>query len=68
MLGMSMVVEKVSLDRVKARLAGLKRKRNPIDEHKEIIEKAYKKQKSVEKEESSEDELPAINKVSQNKR
>ena len=38
-MGMSMIVEKVSLDRVKARLAGLKRKRNPVDEHKELIEK-----------------------------
>ena len=51
-MGMSMIVEKVSLDRVKARLAGLKRKRNPLDEHKEIIEKL--EQKKLE--ENSEDE------------
>ena len=56
MMGMSMVVEKVSLDRVKARLAGLKRKRNPVDEHKQIIEQLEQKQKQQEKEESSEDE------------
>ena len=49
-----MIVEKVSLDRVKARLAGLKRKRNPVDEHKEILEKLEQKKK--EDEEASEDE------------
>ena len=40
MLGMSMVVEKVSVDRVKARLAGLKRNRKEATQHREIIEKA----------------------------
>ena len=54
MMGMSMIVEKVSLDRVKARLAGLKRKRNPVDEHKEVIEKLEQKKK--EQEENSEDD------------
>ena len=68
MLGMSMVVEKVSVDRVKARLAGLKRKRNPIEQHKQIIEKVYEKKKTKEESSEEEDDFAAINKNLQSKR
>ena len=54
MLGMSMVVENVGLDRVKARLAGLKRKRpQSFRQAKVVIDSD-----SEEKHSNSEDEIP----------
>ena len=45
MLGMSMVVEKVSVDRVKARLAGLTKNRDQSTKHREIVEQAIKRKR-----------------------
>ena len=53
LLGMTMVVERVTLDRVKARLAGLKRKRGGVQE-------TAKKEESRSESEESEEEDEVI--------